>query len=197
MSTPLAGEHVDARFDDLSLADAVVRRASFEGCRFAGCRLEDLQLLDCRFVDCRFEGCDLVGLKLAGSSMVETHFLGGRAMGVDWPSLRTLMLSLRFEGVRMDYAGFSGLPLQRTVFDGCSLREAAFLECDLSHASFRGSDLTGARFQHSKLVGADLRDTRGCCIHAASCTLHDTRVELSTAARLLADLGVVCTELGG
>ncbi len=118
-------------------------------------------------------------------------------MGVDWSSLRTLMLGLGFTDLRMDYASFSGLPLQGTEFRDCSLREAAFVECDLSRSSFDGCDLTGARFQHSTLVGADLRDTRGCSIHAASCTLRGTKVELSTAVLLLSQLGVECPDLGG
>jgi fluoroquinolone resistance protein len=197
MPHALAGEHIDAIFEDLERCDQVVRGAVFEGCRFVGCRLEELSLLDCRFLDCRFEGCDLVGVKLAGSTMIDVRFRGGRAMGVDWSSLRTLMLGLGFEGVRMDYASFSGLPLLGTVFRDCGLREAAFLSCDLSRASFTGCDLAGARLQDCDLVGTDLSGARGCEIHAGSCRTRATKVELGTALHQLAQLGVHCPELEG
>ncbi len=188
---------MDERFVELALGGGSVRGASYEGCRFERCSLESVRFVDCSFVDCSFQDCGLVGVGLPGCTMLDVSFVGGRAMGVDWVSLRRLTLALRFDSVRMDYANFTGMPLKRTVFEGCGLRGAVFGECDLSGSRFGGSDLTDADIRHADLRGTDLRDTRGCSFHVGSCKLGKTMVDVDTAVLLLHSLGVRCPDLGG
>ena len=188
--TDLSGYHVEQTFEGLSLGDESIDRAEYERCTFRRCRFDGTRFDDVRFVDCTLEDCDLVGVKVPNTLFADVRFQGGRAMGVDFTTLRSLTIRVSFQDVRMDYCNFSGLRLRNLVFRDCGLREATFDNCDLQGASFPGCDLTDAVLRQADLRDTDLRDTRGAFFDPRTCRLKGTKVDPETAVLVLGTLGI-------
>lgn len=194
MST-LQGHHHQVVFSDLEIGGDTLSDAVFEDCTFERCSFTDTRFVSVRFSDCCFQSCTLVGVRLQGCALTDVLFRDGRAMGVDWIEVRGITLSVRFEGVKLDYSHFSGLPLPGTRFVDCSLKEAVFSDADLSGARFEGCDLSGAVLTGCDLRRTDFRGSRGVAFDPSNSKTGKTRVELDTIATLMAHQGLVCDDL--
>jgi uncharacterized protein YjbI with pentapeptide repeats len=102
-----------------------------------------------------FDHCNLGTAKLNDTTLKDVEFKHCNLMGVDFGEVNKILLSLSFEGCRLDLSSFYKLKLKATRFSKCSIKEADFTETDLSKSVFAECDLDGAIFERSNLEKVD------------------------------------------
>lgn len=189
------GEHAGLTFTGAQQAGERFTHAAFEGCVFRDCVLTGANFANARFVDCSFVGCELSMLVVAGASLVQSRFVDCRAMGIQWASAHSSTFSASFERCNLDSGVFSGMKLKGISMVGCRLDGVDFTGCDLSGARFTESDLGGANLRHANVRSADFAEARGFVFDQRTNKAGKTRINLETAAQVLASIGLVVPDL--
>lgn len=167
---------------------------AFTGCTFAGCGLAQVTLAGCTFEACTFDGVDLSGARLLDSVLDECTFVGIRALGTGWGSLRRPIIPpgpSTWRSCRLDLGAFGGADLTGATFAGCRLTEADLDSVVLRGATFAECDLTGARLIRTDLREADLRSSYGYVVDPRENQVSGLRVDLEGVLGLLAPFGVL------
>ncbi len=186
----LAGnDHYQAKFDHLSLADAVIRSKAFEDCEFTACSFVDCKFEKGKFLNCRFSECVLSAVTFVECRFNDVRFFKCKAIGIDWTKSRDIR-GLDFMESQINYSSFSSLAIPKTRIVKCEAKEVDFSESDLSHGEFEGTDFEKSRFIRTNLSYANFKDARNYCIDVRNNTLKQTHFSLPEAMSLLNSLDI-------
>jgi uncharacterized protein YjbI with pentapeptide repeats len=174
-----ASEHVDQKFEHLTLTDAELRDKSFYDCEFLHCNFTESRLLNCRFDACRFVDCNLSTAKIKGTAFQEVTFENCKLVGM-----------IAFDACILDGSSFFGLYLQELKLEACHAHDVDFAEADCEHASFIQTDFDNSTFHHTRLAKADFTDALNYAIDVHTNSIAGAKFNLPEAASLLRGLGI-------
>lgn len=195
MLPDLRGDHSEVTFSG-DHAGSRVERATYERCTFEGCTFTNASFVNARFTDCTFVGCELSMLVVSGTSFTDVTLLRCRAMGVNWTQAHPLTFSVAFDQCRIDRSVFAGMKLRGLSLVECHAQGIDLAGCDLTGANFARSDLAGASLRNANLTRADFSLARNFLFDPRTNKANKTRINVDTAAQVLAGLGLVVDELG-
>ncbi|MBT5532431.1 hypothetical protein HOK31_05185, partial [Candidatus Poribacteria bacterium] len=205
-----------ATFRECNLTGTCLDHVEADGVRFIECcmdiSVQNAQLRDARFEGVKLHGMNCKGSDLSGSVFTDTYFLGSvRTVGENIDSLifeeailsgmhaedqelpgnyhRAKLHPLAQEGDRgPTHTRLSGAQLAESRFDNTDLRDVDFSNADLRQADFTSANVYGTVYRGADLQDAAFRDGVGSGPAVQGLTYQQLAATNVTGAKLPADI---------
>ncbi len=162
-----------------------IPKGEFENCSFTALELANTYLDNQAFLESRFERCNLAHANLSHSRFQEVTLEDCKLTGVDFSTLDTFLLEIRFVNCNVQACRFSSMDLQKCSFSGCQLTGALFEHCDLRSVAFDACDLDQCIFEHCQLQEADFTSALNLGFNPETNRMKGARIQRDSLAGLL------------
>ncbi|WP_420385942.1 pentapeptide repeat-containing protein [Roseivirga sp.] len=163
----------------------------FEYCQFKNCDFTSRNLSGFSFLECEFIDCDLSAVEMIDTGFKEVRFTNCKLMGLRWDQCKAFLLSINFNGCKLDFSSFYQLKLSEKDFTNCSCLDCDFAEADCSACDFGGTDLAGATFDQTNLENADFSGAQNLVLIPEKNKLKGARFDRDQLSGLLDHLQIV------